>query len=345
MTATVQVGTEAGFCVREDDLLELFIQQNLDDKDCTWRHVGLDHQTISGIEGSFRLSHSKADLSPQQSFLKGICAMRVIFQPTSEQTGIWAARYVAKSIIEAKPSPKKPFVLGLPTGSSPLGMYKELIRLNKRGKVSFANVVTFNMDEYVGLDPDHPQSYHRFMWDHFFGHIDIKKTNANILDGLAKDLEKECERYEKKIESYGGIDLFTGGIGEDGHLAFNEPGSSLQSRTRLKTLTEDTRKVNARFFGGDPEKVPKLALTVGVGTITDAQEVMILVMGHHKARALQKTVEEGVNHMWTASVLQLHRHAIIVADVDAASELKVGTYNYFRSVESPHFDPDSILKG
>lgn len=271
--------------------------------------------------------------------------MRVIFQPTAEMVGTWAARYVARRIRDAKPTAKRPFVLGLPTGSSPLGMYKELIRLNKRGKISFANVVTFNMDEYVGLDPDHPQSYHRFMWDSFFGHIDIKAGNVNILNGLAKDLERECERYEEKIRDRGGIDLFVGGIGEDGHLAFNEPGSSLQSRTRLKTLTEDTRKVNARFFGGDIEKVPKLALTVGVGTVMDSDEVLILVMGYHKSRALQKLVEEGVNHMWTSSILQLHRHAIIVADTESAHELKVGTYNYFRSVESAHFDPDTILKG
>ncbi|MCE7909927.1 MAG: glucosamine-6-phosphate deaminase [Candidatus Omnitrophica bacterium COP1] len=271
--------------------------------------------------------------------------MRVVFQETPEQVGVWAARTVARRILDYKPTARKPFVLGLPTGSSPLGMYKELIRLNKRGKISFANVVTFNMDEYVGLDPDHPQSYHRFMWDHFFGHIDIKKKNANILDGLASDLGKECLSYEKRIESYGGISLFVGGIGEDGHLAFNEPGSSLQSRTRIKTLTDDTRKVNARFFGGNFEKVPKLALTVGVGTIMAADEVMILVTGFNKARALQKTVEEGVNHIWTASVLQLHRHALIVADTAAANELKVGTYHYFRSVEAGHFDPDSILKG
>jgi glucosamine-6-phosphate deaminase len=197
----------------------------------------------------------------------------------------------------------------------------------------------------VGLDPDHPQSYRRFMWDNFFGHVDIKKTNVNILDGLAKDLDKECEQYEKKIGSYGGIRLFVGGIGEDGHLAFNEPGSSLESKTRVKTLTEDTRVANARYFGGDIDKVPKLALTVGVKTVMDAAEVMILVSGHHKARALQKIVEEGVNHMWTASALQLHPHAIIVADHDAAAELKVMTYNYFRSVEAAHFDPDSILKG
>lgn len=271
--------------------------------------------------------------------------MRVIFEPTPELVGLWAARYVASKIKKANPTPKKPFVLGLPTGSSPLGMYKELIRLTKRGKVSFKDVVTFNMDEYVGLDPDHPQSYRRFMWDNFFGHIDIKKANVNILDGLAKDLERECEHYEKKIATYGGINLFVGGVGEDGHLAFNEPGSSLESRTRVKTLTEDTRVVNARFFGGDLRKVPKLALTVGVKTVMDAREVMILVSGHHKARALQKIVEEGVNHMWTASALQLHPHAIIVADHDSAAELKVMTYNYFRSVESANFDPDTILKG
>ena len=143
-------------------------------------------------------------------------------------------------------------------------MYKQLAKLNKAGKVSFANVVTFNMDEYVGIPREHPESYYSFMWDNFFSNINIKKSNVNILNGNAKNLEKECARYEKKIKSYGGIRLFVGGIGPDGHIAFNEPGSSLASRTRVKTLTADTIIANSRFFGGDTNKVPKTALTVGV---------------------------------------------------------------------------------
>ena len=170
-------------------------------------------------------------------------------------------------------------------------MYKELIDLNKKGIVSFQNVVTFNMDEYVGLPKEHPESYYSFMWNNFFSHIDIKTENTNILNGNAADLDAECARYEEKIKSYGGIDLFMGGIGPDGHIAFNEPGSSLASRTRQKTLTTDTIIANSRFFDNDVNKVPKTALTVGVGTVLSAREVMIIVNGHNKARALYHAVE------------------------------------------------------
>ena len=240
---------------------------------------------------------------------------------------------MTKRINEFQPTAERPFVLGLPTGSSPIGTYKELIALNKAGKVSFKNVVTFNMDEYVGIPEDHPQSYHTFMKENLFSHIDIPKENINILNGNASDLEAECRRYEEKITSYGGIHLFLGGIGPDGHIAFNEPGSSLKSRTRVKTLTYDTVVANSRFFDNDVNKVPKTALTVGVGTVTDADEVLIIINGHNKARALQNVVEQGVNHMWTVSVLQLHPKAIIVCDEEATYELKVGTYNYFKDIE------------
>lgn len=260
--------------------------------------------------------------------------MRLIIEPDYTNVSAWAARYVAARINEANPTPEKPFVLGCPTGSSPLGMYRELIKLNKEGKVSFKNVVTFNMDEYVGIPRDHEQSYHTFMWTNFFNQIDIKPENVNILNGNAADPEEECRKYEEKIASYGGIDLFMGGVGPDGHIAFNEPGSSLTSRTRQKTLTHDTVIANSRFFGGDLNAVPKTALTVGVGTIMDARSVMLLVNGHNKARALQHGVEGGVCQMWTISALQLHPHAIIVADEDACDELKVSTYRYFRDIES-----------
>ena len=191
--------------------------------------------------------------------------MRVIIESDYQALSQWAANYVASKINAANPTPEKPFVLGCPTGSSPLGMYKALIELNKQGKVSFQNVVTFNMDEYVGLPEDHPESYHTFMWKNFFNHIDIKKENVHILNGNAEDLEAECANYEKQIAEIGGIDLFMGGIGPDGHIAFNEPGSSLSSRTRIKTLTTDTIIANSRFFDNDVNKVPKTALTVGVG--------------------------------------------------------------------------------
>ena len=269
--------------------------------------------------------------------------MRVIIQKDSNAVGAWAAAYIAKRINMFKPTAKKPFVMGLPTGSSPLGTYRELIKLNKSGQVSFANVVTFNMDEYVGIPQDHEQSYHSFMWDNFFGKINIKKANVNILNGNAKDLEKECERYEAKISRYGGIELFVGGIGPDGHIAFNEPGSSLASRTRVKTLTYDTIIANSRFFDDDVTRVPKTALTVGVGTVMDARRVLILVTGHNKARALQQAVENGVNHMWTVSCLQLHPKGMIVCDDDSTEEMKVGTARYFKDIEKDNLDPKQQL--
>lgn len=259
--------------------------------------------------------------------------MRVIIQPNFESVSKWAAKYVVDKINAFGPSQETPFVLGLPTGSSPLGMYKTLVEYHKRGEVSFANVITFNMDEYVGIPEDHPESYHSFMWNNFFNHIDIDKKNVNILNGNATDLVLECQKYEEKISQTGGIHLFIGGIGPDGHLAFNEPGSSLQSRTRIKSLTKDTIIANSRFFDNDINKVPKTALTVGVGTVMDAQEVMILASGHNKARALQQVIEEGVNHIWTVSALQLHRAGIIVCDDASTVELKVGTVNYFKDIE------------
>ena len=270
--------------------------------------------------------------------------MRVIIEPNYELVSKWAANYVVKKINAFAPTESRPFVLGLPTGSSPLGMYKELIKLNKAGKVSFRNVTTFNMDEYVGLPENHPESYHSFMWNNFFSHTDIRKENVNILDGNASDLEAECAGYEEKMKKVGGVHLFIGGIGPDGHIAFNEPSSSLSSRTRIKTLTKDTIIANSRFFGGDITKVPKTALTVGVGTVMDAREVMIIVNGHNKARALQHAIEESINHMWTISALQMHPKGIIVCDDDSTAELKVGTIKYFKDIESANLDPAVLLK-
>ncbi len=270
--------------------------------------------------------------------------MRLIVQTEAVGVSKWSAAYIARRINESVSASGKPFVLGLPTGSTPLGTYTELIRLYKAGKVSFKNVVTFNMDEYVGIPKNHPQSYHSFMWDNFFSHIDILPANVNILDGNAPNLKAECAGYEAKILSVGGIDLFMGGIGADGHIAFNEPGSSLTSRTRDKALNNDTIIVNSRFFDHDVNQVPKSALTVGVGTVMDAREVLILVTGHSKARALRHAVEEGVNHMWTISALQLHPKGMIVCDDDSTDELKVGTYRYFKDIEKDNLEPDSIWK-
>jgi glucosamine-6-phosphate deaminase len=270
--------------------------------------------------------------------------MRLIIEPDYKQLSRWAANYVVSKIQKANPSDGKPFVLGLPTGSSPLGMYRNLIELHKQGIVSFRHVITFNMDEYAGLPQGHPESYHSFMWNNFFGHVDISPENVHILDGNAADLEQECAAYEAAIKAIGGIDLFLGGIGPDGHIAFNEPGSSLASRTRVKTLTTDTIIANSRFFDNDVNKVPKTALTVGVGTVLDAREVLILVNGHNKARALQQVVEGAISQMWTITALQLHPKGIIVADEAACAELKVGTYNYFKDIEKDHLCPDSLLK-
>ncbi len=269
--------------------------------------------------------------------------MRLIIEKNYDELSRWAANYVAARIIEAKPTPEHPFVLGCPTGSSPLGMYRRLIELHKAGKVSFANVVTFNMDEYVGLPRDHKESYHSFMWNNFFSHIDIPAENVNILDGNAADPEAECRRFEEKMASYGGVDLFMGGVGPDGHIAFNEPGSSLTSRTRMKTLTQDTIIANSRFFEGNTDLVPKTALTVGVGTVMDARSVLLLVNGHNKARALRHGVEGGISQMWTISALQMHPKAIIVADEAACAELKVGTYRYFKDIEAANLDPDTQI--
>ncbi|MBQ2881535.1 MAG: glucosamine-6-phosphate deaminase [Clostridia bacterium] len=256
--------------------------------------------------------------------------MKLIIKANYAEMCEWAAQHIAAAINGHKGD--RPFVLGLPTGSTPLGVYKRLIEMNKSGDVSFKNVVTFNMDEYVGLPHEHDQSYWYFMHENFFNHIDLPAENINIPNGMAEDLESECKNYEDKIAAYGGIDLFMGGCGVDGHIAFNEPFTSLVSRTGLRTLTEDTLIVNSRFFGNDPNKVPKTALSVGVGTVCDAKQVLMIVNGHNKARALKHCVEGGVDHAWTISALQLHPDAIIACDEAACGELKVDTYKYFKEI-------------
>ncbi len=237
--------------------------------------------------------------------------MRIVIQPNYQVLSNWVANYVADKI----------------------NTYQELIQLYKEEQVSFENVVTFNMDEYVGISENHPESYHYFMWHNFFDHIDIPRENVNILDGNAVDLEKECTDFEKKIKAMGGVDLFLGGIGPDGHIAFNEPGSSLTSRTRVKTLSYDTILANSRFFNDDIKQVPKTALTVGVGTVMDAREVLIIISGFNKARPLRQVVEGGISHMWTVSMMQMHQHAIIACDDHATMELQVETVKYFKDIE------------
>ncbi|KAM0741484.1 hypothetical protein ACQRIT_004341 [Beauveria bassiana] len=259
--------------------------------------------------------------------------MRLIIRDDAAATSNYVANYIIDRINAYKPTPQNPFVLGLPTGSSPLGVYKVLVAKYKAGEISFENVVTFNMDEYVGIPRDHSESYHSFMWKNFFSHVNVHPNNVHILNGNAPSLEAECVAYEDAIKRVGGIDLFLAGIGEDGHIAFNEPGSSLASRTRVKTLAYDTILANSRFFDNDIDKVPRMALTVGVQTVLEAREVVVIILGQRKSLALQRCIEQGVNHMWTLSSLQLHPHPMIVADEDATLELQVKTVRYFKSIE------------
>ena len=259
--------------------------------------------------------------------------MRVIIRNNYEECSAFVAEYIAQKILQKKPSEASPFVLGLPTGSTPLGVYTALAKKVKNGLLSFRNVVTFNMDEYVGLPDKHPQSYHYFMMNNFFKFIDIAQSNINILDGMAKDAVAECNRYEEKIAKYKKIDLFFGGVGTDGHIAFNEPYTSLASRTHVQTLALETVHSNSRFFDGDCEKVPKKALTVGIGTVMDSEEVLIMATGATKAKAVQHAIEGSVSHVWTISALQTHKNAILVCDEEAMQEVKLKTYRYFKEAE------------
>ena len=275
--------------------------------------------------------------------------MKVIIRDNGDEASQYVAKYMIQRINDFAPTPDRLFVLGLPTGSSPEKIYKNLVKAHKEGKVSFANVKTFNMDEYVGLPEDHPESYHSFMYKHFFAHIDINPANVNILNGNAPDLKAECADYERRIAEAGGIDLFLGGIGPDGHIAFNEPGSSLKSRTRVKTLAEDTIRANSRFFENDLSQVPKQALTVGVGTVMDAREVILIILGANKALALSKMIEGSVSQMWTASCLQVHENAMIACD-DAATEemlvktVKVSQYNGVNGMNADLFSTSSLSR-
>lgn len=259
--------------------------------------------------------------------------MRLIIEENDAKAGLWTA-LLHRRADQGEGGPDRPSVrTGTAHRLDAVETYKELVRLYEAGEVSFRNVVTFNMDEYVGIPEDHPESYHTFMRKHFFDHVDVPAANIHILDGNAPDLQKECEEYERKIVAAGGIDLFLGGIGEDGHIAFNEPYSSLVSRTRVMTLTPETVAVNSRFFDNDVNKVPKQAMSVGVATIMDSHEVIIQAFGHKKARALKHGVEGCYSHEWTISALQVHPAGIIVADEAAVGELKVSTYRYFRELE------------
>ena len=242
--------------------------------------------------------------------------MEIIIQPTSE-----AATEVAADIITKLLRRKPDAVLGLATGSTPLQLYRRLIER----KLDWSRVTTFNLDEYIGLSPEHPQSYHHFMWSNLFSHVNIRPENVHIPDGMTRNVAAFCEEYEQRIKAAGGIDLQLLGIGSDGHIGFNEPTSSLASRTRIKTLTENTRRDNARFFA-EGEEVPKHVLTMGIGTIMEARVNLLLAFGDNKADAVVEAVEGPVSAMNPASVLQLHRTAIFCIDEPAASSLKRADY-------------------
>ncbi len=260
--------------------------------------------------------------------------MKIVIRDNAKEGSLWAAHYIAAKINEKAAVSDKPFVIGLCTGSTPIETYAELIRMVKAGEVSFKNVISFNMDEYVGLPVEHPESYHSFMHRYLFDQIDEKPENIHILNGNAPDLAAECAAYEKAIVDAGGFDLFLGGVGEDGHLAFNEPFSPLNSRTRVVDLTQDTIEVNARFFGGDTSLVPKRAMSVGVGTVCSAREVLILAFGSKKARVVKEAVEGAMSHYVTLSALQAHENGTVLLDEPAAGELKVNSYRYFKAVEA-----------
>lgn len=226
------------------------------------------------------------------------------------------------AIIIANLIRKKPdCVLGFATGSTPLGMYKELIRLHREEGLDFSKVVTFNLDEYVGLPPSHNQSYQYFMWENLFKHINIDPRYVHMPMGMADDIEQFCYWYEDKIKQYGGIDLQILGIGAKGHIAFNEPGSSLGSRTRIKTLSEQTCQDNARFFK-NKEEVPKYAITMGVGTIMEAKRLLLMASGTAKADAIKNTVEGPIMAKFPATIVQMHQYATILIDREAASKLE-----------------------
>jgi glucosamine-6-phosphate deaminase len=251
--------------------------------------------------------------------------------------GKWTAHYICKKIKEFAPTPTRPFVLGLPSGSTPIDMYKYLIELNNKKLISFKNVVTFNMDEYVGLPKTHPQSYYYYMFNNFFNYIDIDIKNINILDGNAKDLENECNLYEEKIQSLGGMALLIGGVGEDGHIAFNEPSSSLNSVTRVKTLNYSTILANSRFFNNNVDLTPKLSLTIGIKTIMDANDIIILAKGINKSHAVANAIEGSISCMCPVTALQMHKSSLILADEFASYELKLKTIKYFDDIRDDYY--------
>ncbi|MEK0447434.1 MAG: Glucosamine-6-phosphate deaminase [Verrucomicrobiota bacterium] len=262
--------------------------------------------------------------------------MEVIIESDRGSADRLAARMIAQ-LIRRKPEA----VLGLATGSTPLGLYRELVRLHREEALDFSAVTTFNLDEYVGLGPQHPASYHRFMQENLFEQLNVRPELVHIPDGLAADVPAFCEEYEARIKAAGGIDFQILGIGSDGHIGFNEPISSLTSRTRIKTLTPRTRSDNARFFAS-AEEVPHHVITMGIGTIMEAREVLLLGYGQGKADAVASAVEGPVSAQVPASILQFHPQARVLVDGEAASKLQRGDYYRYVYEHKPEWQrPDS----
>ena len=245
--------------------------------------------------------------------------MEIIIKNDYSDMSTEAARIIGDQI-KRKPNT----VLGLATGSTPLGLYNELIKLNNSGDIDFSNVITYNLDEYIGLTQKHPQSYKYFMYDKLFSHINIKDENIHVPNGEHFD-DKECELYEDSIKNNGGIDIQILGIGRTGHIAFNEPTSSLKSRTRIKTLTQQTIKDNSRFFNNSSE-VPIYAITMGVGTIMEAKKIILMASGKAKAKPIKNAIEGPISSMCSASAIQMHQKSMVIIDEAAASKLSEKEY-------------------
>ncbi|MEX0747639.1 MAG: glucosamine-6-phosphate deaminase [Rhodothermales bacterium] len=227
----------------------------------------------------------------------------------------------ASEIVTTHVRRKPDSVIGFATGGTPLGLYRRLIDNHLHKGLDFSKITTFNLDEYVSLAPEHPQSYHYFMWENLFKHINVNSSKVYIPHGMADDVEYFCEWYEQQIKKAGGIDLQILGIGANGHLAFNEPGSSMGSRTRIKTLTQKTVRDNARFFE-NPDDVPIYAITMGIGTIMDARTLLLIASGENKAEAVRNALEGPITGICPATVVQMHRFAHVLLDKPAASKLQ-----------------------
>lgn len=238
-----------------------------------------------------------------------------------QDLGIWAAEQICQKVHAFSPTAKKPFVLGLPTGGTVEGMYAHLCKLCQKGQLDFSHIITFNMDEYAGLSPQDPQSYHYYMQHHLFNGVNLPENQRHILNGQAADFHAECDAYEQAISQAGGIHLFLGGVGRNGHIAFNEPGSSFASRTRLVKLEENTRQANARFFDADVSRVPTHALSVGIGTVLAAKEILFLASGNAKAQAVARLALGEITTAWPITALKTHPHATLLVDVEATSAL------------------------